>query len=598
LLARAAGADAQERLRALQNICRHRSHFTSEQLSQVVRDNAGSTDRFLRQASSDLFSTLQPSQQEALLKTLCGPREVITLSLDRPDARLARFVTDPVLAPEVRLDVVRALQLALGELTAAGARGTVWEGYTRRQESASLPQEGRSALRAAFPSGHATLDRELARALAMMEDDDPGVLLHTLDQLTADSHPVEDIHYLVVLACLRAPRTAEHTRRTADALIALDDKIVRRRLNRDRNWPLRIAETHVELAHKDSGLNAALLTHPQFGRADHVLFTRCPGFDRHRAAEIFLQRSKTTPEFAWNAEAVGLLVTLPDEQLRPLLRRLWGEYGLDDALLPLLARSPQAEDRPRLRSALTWPQTQSVLVALDALERLPPQSGDEEEAFALLLALHRLGEAKEVEPIRRRLNAALQKTTGQKLSGMKAWIAWARLHYSQRAARLEDADGVEVGAWERRLGRVNFPQGDAQRGQRVFTKASCAACHSGAQALGPDLRGVTSRFSRADLFTAIVRPSKDVSPRYRTTQIITEDEKVYQGLIIYEAVDSLLLQTGPTTTIRLTNPQIRQRRPATVSLMPAGLLDSLSDSDVADLYAYLQGLGRTQEAGR
>ena len=108
--------------------------------------------------------------------------------------------------------------------------------------------------------------------------------------------------------------------------------------------------------------------------------------------------------------------------------------------------------------------------------------------------------------------------------------------------------------------------------------------------LGPDLRGVASRFSRDDLFTAIIEPSRDVSPRYRTTLVATDDGKVYQGSIIYEAVDSLILQTGADAVIRITNSQIVERRPSEKSLMPAGMLDKLSDQDITDLYAYLKGL--------
>jgi hypothetical protein len=65
---------------------------------------------------------------------------------------------------------------------------------------------------------------------------------------------------------------------------------------------------------------------------------------------------------------------------------------------------------------------------------------------------------------------------------------------------------------------------------------------------------------------------------------------VYQGLIVYEATDSVILQTGPATTVRLTNPQVREKRLTATSLMPAGLLDRLADRDLADLYAYLKGL--------
>ena len=87
-----------------------------------------------------------------------------------------------------------------------------------------------------------------------------------------------------------------------------------------------------------------------------------------------------------------------------------------------------------------------------------------------------------------------------------------------------------------------------------------AACHSGSQALGPDLAGVAGRFSRADLFTAMVQPSKDVPARYRTTLVVTREDKLYQGLIVYEAVDSVLLQTGPATTVRIADTQVSEKR--------------------------------------
>jgi putative heme-binding domain-containing protein len=137
---------------------------------------------------------------------------------------------------------------------------------------------------------------------------------------------------------------------------------------------------------------------------------------------------------------------------------------------------------------------------------------------------------------------------------------------------------------------VDWAAGSAARGQAAFTKASCAACHSGQQALGPDLRGVGGRFGRDDLLTAILQPSKDVSPRYRTVQIATADGKVYQGLVVYEATDGLILQTGPATTVRIGGSQIESRGYTDTSLMPAGLLDELTDGEIADLVAYLRAL--------
>ena len=71
----------------------------------------------------------------------------------------------------------------------------------------------------------------------------------------------------------------------------------------------------------------------------------------------------------------------------------------------------------------------------------------------------------------------------------------------------------------------------------------------------------------------------------------TAEGKVYQGLVIYEAVDSLILQTGPSATVRVVNTQIASRRTTDISLMPAGLLDPVADRDIADLLAYLKSLG-------
>jgi hypothetical protein len=44
--------------------------------------------------------------------------------------------------------------------------------------------------------------------------------------------------------------------------------------------------------------------------------------------------------------------------------------------------------------------------------------------------------------------------------------------------------------------------------------------------------------------------------------------------------------------VRLDGQTIVSRRLSPVSLMPAGLLDALSDREVVDLYAFLRTLGR------
>ncbi len=595
LVRRATGADLRDRLRALADVRRHREHFDALQIEEVLRANAGEADRGLRQATAALLRSLDEKEQTRLAIGLTGPFQETTLGLVRPSAEVAHLVADAKATVPCRLDAVRLLQRALGDVMAKEAKGTVWEGYTPRNGKPIIPAAARTALRAAFPSGHADLDRELSRTLALIEDDDPAVLRHVADQLTRDSDPVEDVHYLIVLARLKGERTAAVRQRVATALLALDAKLTRRKLNRDTNWPLRVGELYAELVRQDPKLNDALLADADFGRPDHALFARAAGFDRRRAAEVFLARADKDADFAWNAGLVELLGTLPEERSLPVLRGLWGEQGLDAVILPLLARQPRAEDRPKFVNGVDSVQMATVRLALDALEKLPLLRKDADEATALVLALRRLPEGKEEDKLRERLVERLRKTTDQDLKSAAAWAQWFAKEYPDKAARVQDADGVDVAAWDKRLGALDWSAGDAERGKQVFTKASCASCHSGAQALGPDLHGVAGRFSRADLFTAILRPSKDVAVRYRTTVITTDAGKVYQGLIVYEAADGVLLQTGAVETVRLTDKQIRERRQTALSLMPSGLLDKLPDREVADLYAYLKSLGAAKK---
>ena len=72
-------------------------------------------------------------------------------------------------------------------------------------------------------------------------------------------------------------------------------------------------------------------------------------------------------------------------------------------------------------------------------------------------------------------------------------------------------------------------------------------------ALGPNLSGAASRFSREDLFEAIVNPSKDVAPPYRTTSFQLKDGQVHTGIIAFESADGYILQTGATSTVRISS---------------------------------------------
>ncbi|MFO0847785.1 MAG: c-type cytochrome [Gemmataceae bacterium] len=511
-----------------------------------------------------------------------------------PDARVLPIQVRPPTRPgpsDTPLSRVRQVQLAHGDLTAPETGGTVWEGYTfRRPPPPEVALRTANELRGQFPSGNADLDRELSRTLAALADPDPQTLRSVMAKLTETSDPVEDVHYLICLGRLPAPRSSDDTARTAAALLRLDEKYERSRLTRDRHWPLRLAEVLQALAARDPALSAGILRHPGFGRAEHVWLTSTPGMDRREAARRFVSRASVDPNYRWSPALVELLAALPDAEVRPLLPKLWAAGGLEDAAMPLIARNATPAQRERLIAGLNSVRPATVATAATSLKRLVA-ANDLTGLPSAVTALRRLGDGKPEAAARTAVVELLRVWTGEALGSNPAeWEAWLRSSHPGLAARLA-TPGYDPQRWRKRAAAIPWDGGDAVTGKAVFAKAQCAACHDGSAAVGPSLAGVAKRFGRDDLLAAVLDPDRDVSPRYRTVRFATDDDRTFDGVVIYEATDGVILQTGPDTTVRLAGDRIVSRTSVARSLMPAGLLDPLTDRQIADLFAYLKALG-------
>jgi putative heme-binding domain-containing protein len=601
----AKSADDLKRLRAVQAMRRYRQAFDIATLKETVLANWGQADRSVRRATADLIAAALARECSDLEAQARTPAERVTLCLatyGHNPAGVVReavaLLTDPATPLEFRLDATRLLQLAAGGLVAPQARGMVWAGYTPRVAGVEPSFVGAitDAIRRVFPTGQTDLDRECSRLLAVVEANDRDLMDRVVSRITDESDPVEDFHDLIVLGRLHGERSPHVTTRTAQGLVALDAKLTRRHQNRDTNWPLRLTELYRGLAERDPRLHVAMLARPDFGRPDHAGFATAPGFDRRRAAEVFLTRAEKDEEYAWNAATIELVGSLDGARAAATLRNQWSRVGLDDAVLAALARHADAADRDKFFAGLNSAQPATVKFCLEALAKLPARK-EGEEILALVRAFARWSRVPEQTALRDGIASLLCRETGQDFAGTDRAAAerWFSRAYPALASRLGGQDGIDTRAWAERLAKVDWSAGVAGRGQRVFVQASCASCHSGTQALGPDLAGVASRFSRDDLFTAILQPSRDVSPRYRGTVLTTRDGKVYQGLIVYDAKDGTLLQTAPGTTVRVAGSQILSRRTSEISLMPAGLLDKLADCDLADLYAFLRSYGSAKQ---
>ncbi len=589
---------------ALVNIRRYRDRFEAEDVARVVESHWQGRDLGLRRASAALIATLGPEARGVLESKAAEPRARTTLALGIVGDEPARAVglVESVLRDEegdgeTRLAAVRVVELALGGIGEKRWKGDVWEGYSPRERERLDGQTTKNLLtlmrNLVLRTSRGAVDREATRTLAMLEDGDGAALRSVVGRLGEGSDPRDDLHHLIVASRLRGSRTAEVRKAIARGLLVVQRKLRARRARIDRNWPLRVAELAGHLVERDPKLNEALIADPEFGDPEHVVFVGTAGFDRRRAAERFLERAEGDEGFAWSPALITLLGELPEERAFPVLRQLWGPSDRNEAILPILARHPEAEDRARFVAGLATLPADRVGVALAALETLPAE--DPEELVNLVRLLARLRDLPRSEALREKVAGRLRRLTGAELAGVEAkdWVEWLAGARPELAERVRNPDGVDLAAWAQRRERIGWEGGDPERGEAVFGKASCASCHSGGTGVGPDLRGVGGRFGRNDLLAAILQPSREVPERYRSTLVATQDGQVYQGVIIYEAADGIILQTGAASTVRIGADAIAEQRASDVSLMPAGLLDGLSDAEVADLFAYLKGLGRT-----
>jgi putative heme-binding domain-containing protein len=582
-------------LRALIDLKRHHARFAPKDLLAAIREHWSFSDRNIEQTIVALISVLpRESQRELIKEATTIPEKLLagygicdTEPQGARELAMQALKQKPAAKKKELLDAVRLLQKSIGDIGDPQYVGQVWEGYSPRK---SLPKdrypEIRSALRANFPTRSSATDLEISRLLAILEDDGPAILDEFLDPTRFGSNPDELIHYWIVLSRFGGPPT--QVEKFSGSYMVLRFHRWSDDAKRDTNWPLRMVELVSELSKRDPGLLKQIGRRMDLLDPEVIIYARCKGFDRVALADRLVTAWEEGKQVAWTPEHIGLLSLHALDRVRPILRQLWQRGGFDEAILPILARIPQEADREKYVSGLGSPKLALVRTCLFAIATLPIKD-DQATLLALVRCLRALPEGKEADTLRKQIADVLKEITHQDFGPDKAkWTAWFERTYPDLAKKLGGRDGVDVAAWQKRLAAVNWSKGEAQRGKAVFQKAGCINCHSGSQAMGPDLAGVGSRFSRDDLFTAIIQPSKDISPRYRTSQIETTDGKTYQGLIVYEAVDGVILQTGPADTVRIDGKKIESRRLTDTSLMPVGLIDKLTDMEIADLYAFLR----------
>lgn len=144
---------------------------------------------------------------------------------------------------------------------------------------------------------------------------------------------------------------------------------------------------------------------------------------------------------------------------------------------------------------------------------------------------------------------------------------------------------------------------DFARGRKAFDDLNCALCHhfgEGAGGIGPDISGVGGRMGTSGILSEILEPSKDISDLFGTKTVTTLSGETFTGRMIANNGENVLLVPYPTIDpatmamtwegvppIRIKIADVEKIEDSGLSPMPAGLINSLREDQVADLLAFL-----------
>jgi putative heme-binding domain-containing protein len=570
---------------------------------------AQSRSRPIASSSLDRGQMPAASVDDRLARRLYGRSE------DRLEAELLDALALRVSAKQVGegsdqlLEALTTLQASLGDYRyrvpsqKAPPQVHALDGY-RATASLKLPEAIRegwtrwclSLLDHAGPE-QVLIEHEALRTMAMLQPNSKAAADACLRGIDPLSHPTADLHRLAALACCRAPRERLQTQATARGLVALLRKVETLELKTDSRWSTRLEQLFLELTARDQELPAALLADAQPVTAEHIFWlTWCPDEIKIAAGQRATVALLEQPTSDWSPTVLRFAASKSlDPALRERLRA--AVFPDQDALVvELLSRSPTAADYRWFLDRLQPTTRNSWSFAWQGLTGLTVQ--DPLQELQVLAGLGGLLERSSQSDIPlqtyfQRLEQAARLAGWADLPRSSSWSQWQPFLKRHLAVDvLDPLPAMNSGEtpWTEQISSASSLAGDPRRGLEVFRKAKCGQCHGGSNALGPDLTGVSRRFSYQDLFRAIFEPSRDISDRYRAVKVLTDEGTVLVGMKIYESVDGLTLQLADGQLVRVQEEAISNKALSELSLMPSGLLEGSTPSDLADLYAYLRSL--------
>lgn len=132
-------------------------------------------------------------------------------------------------------------------------------------------------------------------------------------------------------------------------------------------------------------------------------------------------------------------------------------------------------------------------------------------------------------------------------------------------------------------------KGDAKAGQALF-KQHCATCHQfhgEGLKIGPDLT-TADRKNTPYMVANIVDPSSYIRTEYVQHEANLLDGRKVTGIVVESTAKTVTLVDAQNKRTVLAREDLEDLKPSAVSMMPEKQLDTLTDQQICDLFAYLR----------
>lgn len=152
----------------------------------------------------------------------------------------------------------------------------------------------------------------------------------------------------------------------------------------------------------------------------------------------------------------------------------------------------------------------------------------------------------------------------------------------------------------RELAAKAASSGDPRHGEQVYRRAElvCITCHAIGGAggkVGPDLTSIGASAPMDYLVESLFLPNARIKEGYHSIIVETRDGEEVTGTLSRETTEELFLRNAAGQEVAIAKANIARRETGRLSMMPAGLLEPLTEKDRLDLIAFLSRLGKPGE---